>query len=232
MITLYQPPPVWGLPCMSPFCVKLETYLRMARVEYKKSSGNPMRAPKGKIPYVRVDGEYMGDSELIIRYLKRRLGDPLDQHLSKEESAKGFAVQCMVEEHLYFAMAWLRWTSEESWKHVEAAIRPLLPPVINRFLLKKIRKDFVKMLVAQGMGRHSREEIAQFAKEDLQTISVLLGQKEFLLGSQPSSFDATIYAFLIHVLWVPWESDEKQFALKLGNLLPYCDRMKHLYWSA
>lgn len=32
MVTLYQPPGAWGIPSVSPFCVKLETWLRMAGV--------------------------------------------------------------------------------------------------------------------------------------------------------------------------------------------------------
>ena len=35
MITLHQPPRAWGMPNVSPFCVKLETYLRMTGVEYQ-----------------------------------------------------------------------------------------------------------------------------------------------------------------------------------------------------
>lgn len=53
MITLHQPPPPpgWNVPNMSPFCVKLETYLRMAKLPYQTAPGNPLQAPLGKIPY-------------------------------------------------------------------------------------------------------------------------------------------------------------------------------------
>lgn len=73
MIQLYQAPPVWGLPNMSPFCVKLETYLRMAKIEYEKPKFDFSKAPKGKIPFVGIDGKCIRDSGLIIQELKKNL---------------------------------------------------------------------------------------------------------------------------------------------------------------
>lgn len=35
MLTLYQFEPAWGLPNASPFCMKLETYFRMANLDYQ-----------------------------------------------------------------------------------------------------------------------------------------------------------------------------------------------------
>ena len=53
MIKLYQFKPAFGLPNASPFCMKLETYLRMAQLPFvapKISLGDIGRAPKGKLP--------------------------------------------------------------------------------------------------------------------------------------------------------------------------------------
>ena len=81
------------------------------------------------------------------------------------------------------------------------------------------------------MGRHTREQIIQFAEKDLKAISVLLGDKEFFLGATPTSIDATMYGFLIQQIWVPWDSPLKQYALSLKNLTSYCERMKARYYS-
>jgi len=39
MIKLYQFHPAWGLPNPSPFCMKVETYLRMAGLPYEGVNG-------------------------------------------------------------------------------------------------------------------------------------------------------------------------------------------------
>ena len=38
VITLYQPPSAWGIPSLSPFCTKVETYLRMVDLPYRTLS--------------------------------------------------------------------------------------------------------------------------------------------------------------------------------------------------
>lgn len=57
MITLCQFHRAWGLPNASPFCMKIETYLRMTKLPYEtKFIDNPQQAPKGKLPYIQIDG--------------------------------------------------------------------------------------------------------------------------------------------------------------------------------
>jgi hypothetical protein len=56
-ITLFQPPTrPWGIPNLAPFCTKLETYLRMTAVPYRTAAADVWKAPKGKIPFVTMDG--------------------------------------------------------------------------------------------------------------------------------------------------------------------------------
>jgi hypothetical protein len=60
MITLYQFEPAFGLPNASPFCLKLETWLRMAGLPYEapRMTLSAMgRSPKGKLPYIVDEGK-------------------------------------------------------------------------------------------------------------------------------------------------------------------------------
>jgi glutathione S-transferase len=231
MITLYQPPSSWGLPSISPFAVKLETYLRMAKIEYEIRDPNINEAPNGRVPYVKLDGKIEGDSTLIIKKLKARFGESVDSHLTKEQYAQGICMQRLAEDHLYFAVAYLRWLDEGSWPHVYEYFLTLMPPAIGGFIVKQIRKGMLKDIRVQGMGEHSRETIIDFAKEDLTALSLSLGEKPYFLGDKPTSFDASIYGMLIHQLWVPWESPVKQHGLSLKNLPEFCERMKQAYWA-
>lgn len=231
MIQLHQPPPVWGLPAMSPFCVKLETYLRMAKIPYEVPTLDFRKAPKGKIPFATIDGKLIGDSSHIVEILENKFGHPVDGGLSPEQKAQGVAIRCLIEEHFYFAGAWLRWSDEESWQYVKVEFLKILPPVIGSLILKKIRKDFLKAIHGQGMGRHTREEIIQFAKDDLDALAVLLGDKAFFLGDKPSSIDASAYGFLVQQYNVPWRGPTRDHAESHKNLIAFCERMKKLYWN-
>lgn len=82
MITLFQFPAAFNVPNASPYCLKLETWLRLAGLEYQvKVVSDPRKAPKGKLPYVRIEGEAIGDSEIVIRTLGERYGVTLDAGL-------------------------------------------------------------------------------------------------------------------------------------------------------
>lgn len=202
----------------------------MTKIGYEKPAFDFTKAPKGKIPFAEIDGKLIGDSSLIIDKLKEKHGDPLDGKLSNEEKAQMRAIQILIEEHFYFAGAWLRWHDEESLAHVRKAFLGFLPPVIGKLIFKKIRRDFLNLIKQQGMGSHTREEIIQFAKDDLTALSHLLGNKPFFLGNDPTSLDACAFGFLTQQLETPWEGPLKAHSMALKNLVDYNERMKKRYW--
>src|SRR5688500_7322832 len=102
MLTLHQPPGGFGVGSVSPFCFKLECYLKMAGVPYKAQMADFRRAPKGKVPFIEEDGKLLGDSQHIIEHLKRKHGDPFDAKLSPEQLATGHLVRRVLEETLYW----------------------------------------------------------------------------------------------------------------------------------
>src|SRR5215470_14397806 len=74
MIKLHQGQRWRNLPNLSPPCVKLETWLRMAAIPYESAPPDLAEAPKGKVPFIEDAGVKMGDSTLIVEYLKRTYG--------------------------------------------------------------------------------------------------------------------------------------------------------------
>ena len=79
MLKLVQFHPAFGSRNMSPYCLKLETYLRMTGIAHEVVwNSDTSKAPKGKLPYIIDGDQVMGDSVLIIDYLKEKHGDPLD----------------------------------------------------------------------------------------------------------------------------------------------------------
>lgn len=92
----------------SPFVTKLEARLRFAGVPYNVDSGSPMKAPRGKIPYVQLEtpdesAQTIGDSNLIIKHLidEGVLGD-CNAKMSLVDQAHDYAVRALLEDKLYF----------------------------------------------------------------------------------------------------------------------------------
>ena len=70
-LTVYHLPGRWGLPSVSPFCLKLDAFLRIAGIAHEAiTAATPFGGPKGKAPWITLDGETLGDSSLIVEYLR------------------------------------------------------------------------------------------------------------------------------------------------------------------
>lgn len=229
MIVLHQPPGAWGTPSLSPFCVKLEAFLRMAGVPYEVRPADIRKAPKGKIPYVEIDGALMGDSQLILEHLTRSRGLDLDAHLTPHERAVGHLVRRTLEEGLYFVSMWNRWVPDESFVALRPAFAAALPGPI-KLLVPLIRGNVKKSLKTQGTGRHAPAEIMAMGIADLDAVSEILGDRPFLLGDRPSSFDASLFAFEEGILAFPVTSALKKHAEGLGNLVAHRARVRERWW--
>lgn len=232
MIKVHQFAPAFGLPNASPFCMKLETYLRMAGLPYELvNDGNPMKAPKGKLPWIEDEGRVVADSGFIVEHLKRRHGDPLDARLTAGQRALATALQRLFEEHLYWAVVHTRWIDGAGWPLTRDAFFGMLPAPVRAFLPALARRAMRAEMRGHGMGRHAPDEIHALAGQDLQAVADLLADRPYLLGPEPASIDATAYAFLANILWAPIDSPIRRRALALPVLEDYCRRMKARYYA-
>ena len=232
MIVLYQFPPAWDLPNISPFCMKVETYLRMVKVPFRLENVlDPRKAPKGKLPYITDGDATVADSGFIVDYMKQKYGDPLDEKLGRAERALGHSIRRMIEEHLYFCAVYDRWLVDKNWELTREAFLNELPFMVRQVAARSIQEHMRKRVVRQGVGAHTADEVYALAASDISALSDLLGDKPFFLGAEPSSLDASAYAFIANVLWAPIDSPMSRHLRAQPNLVGYCDRMKARYYA-
>ncbi len=232
MIKLHQFPAFWGLPNASPFCMKMETYLRMAKLPFEiVVTPDPRKAPKGKLPFIEDNNAKVADSALTIDYLKQKYGDTLDANLSPTQKAQALALQRLMEEHLYWAMVYSRWMEPANWAVVKKTYFSKMPALLRGFVPEMIRKNVMRDLRGHGLGRHNRDEVYQFGKNDITAIATQLANQPFIFGDQPTSIDASAYAFLANILDVPMPSPLQDHAKAQSNLVSYCQRMKERFYA-
>lgn len=224
MIKLHQFAPAWGLN-PSPFCLKIEIYLKLTKRPFEVVVTVPFRAPKGKLPYI-TDGERtIADSGQIIAYLKKTYGDPLDHALTAEQQALGHVIRRTCEESLLFAALYSRWLDEPGWSAVRQAFFVGLPKLVAPAIAAMIRRGIRRSLHGQGYGRHHKDEIYALGCADLQAIATLLGDRSFIVADHPTSFDATLYGFLVNMLRVPIDTPLNRYALSVPSFHAYLERM-------
>jgi len=230
MIDLYAFAPLWGLVDVSPFVTKVDVYLRLAELPYKLvpfSIESFTAAPKGKLPYI-VDGdETIADSSFIVDYLKKKYSDPLDANLGPSMRAAGHTIKRMLEENFYWVIV------AERWRDTKAAVEqyPVMVGQPPEFV-KAVVDSLLGELLGHGMARHNADEVENIGKADLMALSDFLGENTFLLGKEPTSYDATAYSFVAHTIQPDYDSRMKRFIKTLPNLMQYWDRLtSRLYKS-
>ena len=233
MIYLHQYPGIWQLPSLSPFCVKVETYLRMVKLPYQVViENNPAKGPKGKMPVLRDEDKTIADSSFILEYLQQHYGISLDDSLSTSQNALSHVIQKMIEENLYFVILYSRWIDPVGKNIIDKAFRPFFPKWLSKMALAWIRRNLKKQAYYQGMGRHTQEEIYHFGCKDITALSDLLGAHLFILEDNYHIIDATVYAFLITILNHPVMNPLKSHLLQQQNLIEYCDRMTNTFYCS
>lgn len=183
----------------SPFCLKLETYLRAAKIEFKEEilKGDPNKcAPKGKLPFIRHKGLTLGDSAIIIKYLKKQFSADLDLGLSDRDAAISNAFCAMIEEHAVQCLVYLRWQDDLGWSGIKEAFFGFLPFPLKLIVPNIVRKKTIHALWCSGMGRHSRDEVIDMLRADFTALNQILGDKDFFFDSQIRTLDTSAYGLL------------------------------------
>jgi len=233
MITLYHFGPNFGLPDPSPFCLKVDLYLRAAELEFESRAGlqHMRRAPKGKLPFIDDGGTIVPDSAFIIAYLKKRYGDPLDHGLGAEQLAVAHAFTRMLDENFYWCVVYARWIEPAAWPVVSRTFFGGMPFPLNRIVPFFARRNARGQLHAQGLGRHSAEEILAIAKRDLDALSGYLGSREYFLGERLTTLDVVAYAFLAEALVPDVDAPLQKLVKSYDNLLRFVERIRARYYG-
>ena len=215
MITLYGFSPAFGVMDASPFVVKVDLYCRMASLDYEVKYGSNYlsKSPKGKLPFITVDNQNIGDSAFIIEHLKNKYDIKIDDFLTLEQQASAHLYTKALEESLYWCLVYSRWVDDKTWLLSKETFFSSVPSFMRGPIAGLIRKKVVKNLHGQGISRHSHEEVLLIADQTLNALSCVLGDKDYFFGDKISSFDATAYSVLCQLLVVDYDSDFNQLGV-------------------
>ncbi|XP_037305764.2 failed axon connections homolog isoform X1 [Pungitius pungitius] len=222
--------PETGVPSLSPFCLKMETYLRMVDLPYKNYFDGRL-SPQGKMPWIEYNKEQVFGTEFIVDFLEERLGASLNAGLTPQERAMSRAITKMVEEHFYWTIAYCQWVDnlEETQKML-----PVSGPLSDllKWILSQLTGGIVKReMYGHGIGRFSEDEVYALMEKDMRTLATLLGDKKYLMGAKPSSVDAAVFSHLAPAMWtLPGTRPEQLIKGELINLAMYCERIRRRFW--
>merc|ERR1712066_1215737 len=202
MVYLFQYTRSPVIPSISPFCLKLESWLKLHGIKYQNVDHKcKFRSKKGMLPFIELNGEEIADSNIVIETLSKDVDNILKGYKLNLQSAIGSKAPASLL-NFYFKYTFCRKG------------------------LKKVRSN--------GMGVHTAEEIENFGKKDLLTLSEMLGEKEFFFGSEPAMLDLVVFSQVGQLVMVDSEHAcplRDYLEADCKNLVGLVNRMKDRCWS-
>ncbi|XP_071527250.1 failed axon connections isoform X2 [Panulirus ornatus] len=235
VVYLYQFTRTPVLPSLSPYCLKVETWLRLAGLRYENVDHKmKYKSKKGQLPFVEVNGEEVADSAIIIKELGNRYNADLDTGLTPEQRNVAHATISMIENH--FAWVVKSWRTKNpagmlgAYKmDLQQITEKKWPKPVLEFIFKLRFRRAAKKVRAHGIGVHKPEEIEEFGHNDLEVLSHLLGDNPFFFGDSPTTLDVVAFANLAQVAFM---DKEVSYSLRdwmdenCANLVEFCNRVK------
>ncbi|NGY06557.1 glutathione S-transferase family protein [Solimonas terrae] len=225
-IELHQFSSPKGWPNLSPFCMKAETWLRLAGFDYTIVPQAIPNGPLGKLPAVRDGDEIIADSHNIIERLAARYGRDLDAGLDARQRAVARAFERLINEHLYWALVYFRWVDAPGWAQMRKLMFARAPAPLRLIAPLVASRGVRAQLKGHGLGRHSRDEILRRAGQDVQALADWLDAQPYFMGERPTVLDASAYAFLANMHDSPVTTPLKAVVAAHPNLVAYCARMQ------
>jgi glutathione S-transferase len=251
-------------PSGSPLSVKVVLYARMCGIPHKvidaMEGGECMskNQQKGKVPVLEHAGAWVGDSQLIIRYLEETFDIettsanavtrfpgtskfvPYDS-LTAEQQATCTMVRLAFEEFLYWGLLSNRWLgavgmseNEDNFTTTADKYFGSLPLFVRALLVPFYRAKMARDAWSQGLCRHSPADQLFLVKRAYRSLSTVLGQKPYFLGAFPSECDCVAFGFIYSVTAEKdtWPSPLVDFIFaECGNLVEYAERIRKLYFA-
>ncbi|KAH7710406.1 Protein CDR-2 [Aphelenchoides avenae] len=184
---LYQFPRVKGTANMSPFCLKVEMFLRIHNIEHEIVNTTWRRSAEGKLPFIELNGEHIVDSQLIVELLKRH-----------------FNIQARFANLLYHKAG----TNTVRFAGVKLEGRA---PSFVKYLAYPLHSHTIwTYLNMQGTGKHTEKEVIDILRWDLQALDDVLGHKPYLVGDTPTLADCTFFSHIATTYDLPFDQPIKQ----------------------
>ena len=225
-IRLDQFPRMLGVPNISPFCCKMETWLRIAGIPYEVvDTPDPRKGPRGKVPFIDDGGLRVPDTSLIIAHLVRTRGVDPDAGLSDAQRATSMLVQRTLEEHYAFVVAYTHLVREEGQKHTSARFEAI-PAFVRPFVARLVTNKVKALLWQQGILRQTDEDILQSGIRDWEAVLAVMSEGPYFLGERPTTIDATVFATLATTIFTPIETPIRAFLRAQPAAVAYAERMR------
>lgn len=226
MIKLYGFGESLGVIDPSPFVAKVILYMNIANIPYEAINGSDslQKAPRGKLPFIDDNGKVIPDSYAIIKHLNEQYNVDINKHLSECEKAQAYLIERSLDEDFYWQLVYSRWHDDDAWAKTKTAFFDDMPIPLKWIIPGIARKSVIARIKKQGIALRDKEEIQALAKDTLNSLNTLLGDKNYFFGDKVSSLDISVYSTLSQLILSDTQYPLNDIATEYSQLVAFTQR--------
>ena len=248
-LILHRWPSAWGLPSLSPECVAVEAYLRLAGLRFAcEDCKTPYASPSGQLPALDQCSDIIGDdsggakdaaardhtgalaARRIADHLSKKVAN-LDAHLgSATDRAHLAAYLALVESKLATATAHYTWIDRDRFTaHTRQAYGAAFPAPLSYIIPWLWRRRAARRLGATLGSGADDSAVRAGAADAYAALSAFLrenGEDAFMFGPKPTSLDALAFAHLSFHALSPVGDALRDELKRYPNLVAYVERVR------
>ncbi|TMS34652.1 hypothetical protein L596_002197 [Steinernema carpocapsae] len=230
VVYLYQFPRSPVVPNLSPFCLKVETWLRAHDITYEVVATNTMRSSNGLLPFVELNGKQIADSQMIIIELEKQF--KVQSKLSKEQEGISRAVDRLVDGNTFYAIIYSK-IVENGHKLLSQEVSGFpIPGFLTGILGYLFGQKILARIHAHGIGKFPPGVIYDQVRRDLAAVDGIRGDKPFICGEEASIADFTLFGHLASCYFLPFDQPVKDMLdHEFPRIREHLHRMRARFWS-
>ena len=241
-LILHRWPRAWGLPSLSPECVAVEAYLRLAGLRFTaEDCKTPYASPSGQLPALDACADVVGGSDgkddqsnrdhtgalaahRITSHLRRKVAD-LDAHVvTAKDRASLAAYLALVEARVASATTYYTWIDRDRFtRHTRDAYGRAFPAPLSYILPWLWRRQALAR-----MPGHDEDRVASGVRDAYAALTARLidGGGAYLMGDTPTSVDALAFAHLAFHAHSPACDALRRELRRFPALVDYVERVR------
>ncbi|KAM3719638.1 Uncharacterized protein ACO02O_11499 [Dirofilaria immitis] len=201
VVYLYQLNRASSSPNISPFCFKVETWLRASELKYELRNNWNFQPWEKYFPFVELNGKRISDSQLILVQLQKHFN--LKDELKERDVGVARAVDRMIERNTYYLLLYFIFV-----ENLSKFLQELESSFFKRWFVRgtmssfhsKVHQSFIDM----GISKYSRNDLIDMLLKDIAAIDIILADKKFLFGVKPTTSDFTVFGHLATSYYLPF----------------------------
>ncbi|GMR44903.1 hypothetical protein PMAYCL1PPCAC_15098, partial [Pristionchus mayeri] len=209
-VYLYQMYGTKSMSSFSPFCIKIEAFLRLHTIPFERRDVLVTKGENGKVPFIELNGEQTADSNIIIAKLAKQFNV---QEYENDEDANidhsiDHSICSMADFRTYNLLVHYKMSCNQkilmralAAGRVPDVIVDWLAPVVGYLLRSEYHRR-----INESIGKFTNEQFDELARKDLEVYRGLLGSKRFLFGDRLTTADCTLFGHLAATYYLRQDS--------------------------